>query len=290
MRDFNIRRILIPTDISEASRMELGYGVLFADTLGAELVLLYAEPVVFSIDRFTGASVYVGTSSVDDHALLKKEIRTYADKSLAGKPYEVVVVGGQAIPTILQQAQESAADLIIMATHGLRGWRRAVLGSITEGVMHGAQCPVLSLARSDRVPAATTPKVTKIVCPINFTDVARESVRVAAYLAKMFASELIVVHVVEAEASTRNEKDEQHIRRWLGLGIENTCTYREVVLRGGAAERILDYVEDTAADFLIIGAQHKLFREMTVIGTTTERIIRFARVPVLTVVRDAAVA
>lgn len=290
MRDFNIKRILIPTDISESSRMELGYGVLFADTLGAELVLLYAAPIAFSIDRFTGAPVYVGTSSVEDPALLEKEIRTYADKSLAGKPYEVVVVGGQAIPTILQQAQESAADLIIMATHGLRGWRRAVLGSITEGVMHGAQCPVLSLARSDRVPAATTPKVTKIVCPINFTDVARESVRVAAYLAKMFASELIVVHVVEAEASTRNEKDEQHIRRWLGLGIENTCTYREVVLRGGAAERILDYVEDTAADFLVIGAQHKLFREMTVIGTTTERIIRFARVPVLTVVRDAAVA
>ena len=39
-----------------------------------------------------------------------------------------------------------AADLVIMATHGLRGWRRLVLGSVTEGVLRGSDCPVRSTA------------------------------------------------------------------------------------------------------------------------------------------------
>jgi hypothetical protein len=39
----------------------------------------------------------------------------------------------------------------------------------------------------------------------------------------------------------------------------------------------------TSARIIVIGAQHKRFRDETIIGTTTERRVRFARVPVLTV-------
>ena len=44
-----------------------------------------------------------------------------------------------------------------------------------------------------------------------------------------------------------------------------------------------------AASLMVIGAQHKWFSDATVIGTTTERITRFAKCPVLTVVRRADV-
>ena len=64
-------------------------------------------------------------------------------------------------------------------------------------------------------------------------------------------------------------------------------TFHELTMRGGAAERVLDCVDDLGADLLVIGAQHKFFRETTVIGTTTERLVRFAQCPVLTVVRAA---
>jgi hypothetical protein len=51
---------------------------------------------------------------------------------------------------------------------------------------------------------------------------------------------------------------------------------------------VLDCAEDLGADLIVIGAQHKRFRDETIIGTTTERLVRFARVPVLTVPRRAA--
>ena len=59
-------------------------------------------------------------------------------------------------------------------------------------------------------------------------------------------------------------------------------------MRGGPAERVLDCADDLDCDLLVVGAQHKLWRDDTVIGTTTERLIRFASTPVLVVPRAAA--
>jgi hypothetical protein len=66
--------------------MELGYGVLFADTLGAELVILYAEPVVFSIDRFTGASVYRSPRLVDIRFCIERE-QSWSAQNLISLPW-----------------------------------------------------------------------------------------------------------------------------------------------------------------------------------------------------------
>lgn len=40
-------------------------------------------------------------------------------------------------------ALERGADLLVLATHGRRGFRHMVLGSIAEAILRGAQCPVL---------------------------------------------------------------------------------------------------------------------------------------------------
>ena len=290
MRDFNIKRILVPTDISEASRVELDYAVLFSDAFGGEIALFYADPTGVQFDLLTGAPIYLSGLADAEIAQIEKEVRVYADPSLKGRPYQVKIGIGDPVLSIANEARARAADLIVMATHGLRGWRRTALGSVTEGVVHGAPCPVLSIARSDRFPRLLVPGVTKIVCPINFSEVALESLQSAAKLAKSFGCELVIVHVVEPEEKGARVADEQRVRSWIGAEIQSSCTYREIVLRGGAAERILDCVEDIGADLLVIGAQQKLFRDETVIGTTTERLIRFARVPVLTVVRATKAA
>jgi nucleotide-binding universal stress UspA family protein len=283
MSDFNIRRILVPTDLRESARKELDYAVLFGDTFGAELALFHADPIGFQFDPLTGAPVYASSVTAEQIAMLKKDVRAYADKSLGGRQYQVAVSAGDAVSSILAYSRECAANMIIMATHGMSGWRRAAIGSVTEEVVHGAPCPVLSIAHCD-----VTPGVTRIVCPVNFSDVARTSLRTAASLAKAFACELVIVHVVETHSDATSARDEQYVRNWIAPDVQSNCTYREIVLRGGASERILDCVEDIGADMLVIGAQHKLFRDTTVIGTTTERLIRFARVPVLSVVREAA--
>jgi len=203
---------------------------------------------------------------------------------LQGVFYDVATVVGQPVPMIVREEHERAADLVIMATHGLSGWRRLIVGSVTEGVLRGGDCPVLSVSRNEG--RADTPgKIGKILCPINFTDVARSSLEYASGLAVAFDCELVVVHVVEEEDRMHAQAAELDIRGWIDPAVQDRCIYREIVLRGGAAERVLDCAEDIGADLIVIGAQHKRFHDETGIGTTTERLVRSARVPVLSVPR-----
>jgi nucleotide-binding universal stress UspA family protein len=60
------------------------------------------------------------------------------------------VAVGEPAEQILRVAREEKADLIVMGTHGRRGWRHAVLGSVAEAVMRQAMCPVLTVRTAGR--------------------------------------------------------------------------------------------------------------------------------------------
>lgn len=282
MRDFQIKRILVPTDLSTEGVIALRYARLFAERFSASPVIFYADPIFVGVSGL-GFEVPVYVAETPEHLTeLEQGLRAYAAEPFAGLPHEVVSVGGDPVPSIVIESKEMGADLIVMATHGLRGWRRAIFGSVTEGVLHRGSCPVLSVSRPDDRPRSAV-AVTKILCPVNFSDAARDSLEYASHLAAAFDSELVIVHVVEEADPMRAVVAEDDVRSWIESANQTRCSVRQLVLRGGAAERVLDCAEDIGADLLIIGAQHKAFRDVTTIGTTTERLVRFARMPVLTV-------
>lgn len=287
MKPFVITSVLAPTDLSDSSIPALRYARLFADRFSAKLTVMYTDPIVYPVDLAGPAGgLYINTTP-EHQASLRTEVERHADAMMSGRPYDIDVTIGLPVPSILAAAKERNADLIIMGTHLRHGWRRALLGSVSEGVLHGSECPVLTVAARDGHVGATPYAITNIMCPINFTDVARESLHVAARLAEAFGAHLTIVHVLEADEVTNAKADEEKVRQWVAPELQEACSFRELVVRGGAAERVLDCADDVGCDFLVIGAQHKLFRDSTVIGTTTERLIRFASCPVLVVPREA---
>ena len=56
---------------------------------------------------------------------------------------------GDPADEIVSAAEEIGADLIVVATHGRSGWRRFVLGSVTEKLMRSAECPILTVRCGD---------------------------------------------------------------------------------------------------------------------------------------------
>jgi len=110
---------------------------------------------------------------------------------------------------------------------------------------------------------------------------------VAAKLAAHLNAELVVLHAVESGQESDVRAAGERVRSEAGPEVGDVVTYRELVVRGGAAERVLDCADDVGADLLVVGAQRKIFRDATVIGSTTERLIRFASCPVLVVTRQA---
>ena len=288
MKPFVITSILAPTDLSESSVPALRYARLFADRFSAKLTVMYADPLVYPFDAVSPGDGFYVNATPEHQAQLRSEVAQHADPAMAGRPYDIDATVGQPIPAILSAATERGVDLIIMGTHLRHGWRRAILGSVSDGVLHGSKCPVLTVASRDNYVGAAPYAITNILCPVNFTDVARESVHVAARLAEAFGAWLTIVHVLESDEVVDVKTDEERVRRWVAPQLQDVCQFRELVVRGGPAERVLDCADDLGADFVVIGAQHKLFRDATVIGTTTERVIRFASCPVLVVPREAA--
>lgn len=288
MKPFVITSVLAPTDLSDSSIPALRYARMFADRFSAKLTVMYTEPVVYPVELAGPADgVYINTSP-EHHAQLCREVELHAAPAMAGRPYDIDVTIGLPVPSILAAATERDTDLIIMGTHLRRhGWRRALLGSVSEGVLHGSECPVLTVATRDGSAGAAPYTITNIMCPVNFTEAARESLHAAGRLADAFGARLTIVHVVEADEVTNMKADEEKVRRWVAPELQDVCSFRELVVRGGPAERVLDCADDVGCDFLVIGAQHKLFRDATVIGTTTERLIRFASCPVMVVPRQA---
>ena len=285
MKPFGIHHIVAATDLSESSVSALRCARLYADRLGARLTVAHIDPLVYPFDYMTPIEGFHLDPTPEHAAHLREEVSRHAGPSMAGREWDADVAVGQPIPGILAVAARKHADLIVIGTHLRRGWRRALLGSVSDGVIHGSRCPVLTV--SNREPAGRRAEgVTSILCPVNLTEVARDSLEVAAGLASAFGARLTVVHVLETDGVIDPTSDEARLRDWVGAGFAERCDYRALVTRGGAAERVLDCADDIGADLLVIGAQHRLFRNETVIGSTSERLVRFASCPVLVVPRE----
>jgi nucleotide-binding universal stress UspA family protein len=282
---FQPARLLVATDLSESNIAALRYARMLAERFRTKLTVMYSDPIADPVEVFGDVPSLVFASTPEHQARLRVEVEEHVDPILRGVPYEVLVTVGSPAATIARAAEEKKAELLVIGTHGHHGWRRALLGSVAEGVLHDVRCPVLTVNRHTTLPPQGPVSIARILCPTNFSDVARESLRVAGALASAFNAELVVVHVVEELSDSR--VDAARVRMEAGPELERFCSYREIVVRGGAAERILDCADDLGADLLVVGAQRKLFRDETVVGSTTERLVRFATCPVLTVTREA---
>jgi nucleotide-binding universal stress UspA family protein len=273
----NVKRVLAPTDLSDSDAAPLRYAAMMAARFGATLTVMYADPILYG-DGYLPLP--------DDERILRDQIDQRVGEWIPGASYGTLVVPGQPVGSILRAATDEKVDLIVMGTHARRGFHRALVGSVAEGVIHGSECPVITVSQRSAPVQSGQPAVSRILCPINFSETAYASLRWASRMASAFRTELVVVHVVEPNAPPDSHTDPGRLREWIEPELANVVSFRELVLHGGAAERVLDCAEDIGADLLVIGAQHKIFRDTTVIGTTTERLVRYASCPVMIVPRQ----
>ncbi|HSP32962.1 MAG TPA: universal stress protein [Thermoanaerobaculia bacterium] len=270
-------RILVPVDLGEASSAHVQYAALFARRFGAEITLLYADEVAALFGGFD--SEFVGMHIPAGEQVAKQEnlLRSVASRHAGGIPSSVVAIPGPAVATIVRIAEETKPDLVVMGSHGGTSWRRAITGSVADGVIRAAMQPVLVIP-----PGFFPESIGRVVCPVNFTLASRDALDIAARLAGTFDAELLLVHVHEADGLD-NDLVHDRLRSYVPQELRTRCKMRELILRGGPAERVIDCVEAERADLLVMGTQVRELRAQTIIGTTAERLLHFSPVPVLTV-------
>jgi nucleotide-binding universal stress UspA family protein len=283
MSTMDLQRILVPTDLSDFAGNALRWAAMLQRRLGARLTLVFANEPYVPFDVLEGPAAYLLQNEPEFRERLMKEMHEHVQRHLPdiGQAPETLIVDKAPAQAILETAESIDADLIVMGTHGRTGWRRALLGSVAENVVHHTDRPVLC------IPADTPPSIGKILCPVNFTPIARVALEQAATLAETFDAELLIVHVTDAIDHASDIAGE--FAAWIEPHVRNRCRYSHLLASGNAAEETIRMAHDAHADLIVLGAQHKRFADTTVIGTTTERVIRFAKRPVLAVManRDA---
>jgi len=147
-----IRTILVPVDFSECSLSGLTYAVRFAREVGARIIVLHVAdlgPVMMTTSWGDYDSrIYVEAarrrSSKQMQAFLKRV-------DFDDVPVDTSAVAGYCPAAIYEAAAKQGADLIIISTHGRTGFRHALLGSVAEGTVRRAGCPVLVVPSFPRV-------------------------------------------------------------------------------------------------------------------------------------------
>lgn len=150
---FPINKILCPTDFSEPSYEALKAGNEIARRFSAQLLLVHVISPVPVMPTGGGLPPSDMAQNINFPQLIK-EMRAIAEKSLQEVVQErldpaisskTMVLQGYPADEITALAEREQLDMIIIATHGLTGWRRFVFGSVTEKVVRTADCPVLTI-------------------------------------------------------------------------------------------------------------------------------------------------
>ena len=138
------RRILVPVDFSESSRLGLDYALRVAQAFRADLVLfhsVFVQPYVLG-DDYTARALPNLVSMQQDYADNEMEkLRRWAAQK--GHEVETKVAAGSPVEQIGDYVAKEDVDLIITSTHGQSGLRRVFTGSTAEHLARHATCPVL---------------------------------------------------------------------------------------------------------------------------------------------------
>lgn len=138
---FPFRKILCPLDFEENSMLALDTAADLARGNDGTVLVMHVVPMVVPP---TGMPVYVDLYRGQEDTA-RQQLEAVARKRLVGIKHELLTNVGEPAGVILQFAAKSGADLIVMATHGRRGFSRFFLGSIAELVVRESPCPVLTV-------------------------------------------------------------------------------------------------------------------------------------------------
>lgn len=139
-------KILVPVDFSECSTQALDYALAFAAPFNASLILLHVVEPAVSPDDYLAVASAMNKTNENLVQAGRERLEELAREKLGDRvSAQTLVRIGRAHSEIADTANALGADLIIMGTHGRRGFQHALLGSTAERVIRHASCPVLTV-------------------------------------------------------------------------------------------------------------------------------------------------
>lgn len=189
-----IRNIYVPVDFSDQSAVAAADAAALAERFGAQLTLVHIRapdpyPVIhISNDERQQAALAAAQLS---HG----KLRALADQVLPNGDAKLMDCEGDPAVTLTRLLQDHNPDLIVMATHGAGLFRRFLVGSVTQKVLHDTQTPVLTGVHLEKFEGLTG-DCKAVVCAVGLKDRehSKKVLKAAADWAETLGAELHAVH------------------------------------------------------------------------------------------------
>lgn len=277
MKRFPPRRILVAADLSGPSRSALDAAKALARRWGAALEIVYVQqpPMLPTWSTPDGMPVSPPLASQESRREVAEKLRKAAE-GFPAERLKLRTILGWPPAVLLELARPERADLMVMGTHGYAGLDRLLTGSVSEAVVRRAQIPVLAVPERKGVV-----DVSRVLAPWNGRPYATRALRWARELARSLGATLDVLHVKEPGAAIDKNGAalERRLASILGAGPDWMLHTR----KGDARARVVAEANSGRYDLVVLSAHRRAFAADFVLGSTIERLMRHAEVPVLAV-------
>jgi nucleotide-binding universal stress UspA family protein len=288
-----VKNVLVAIDFSEGSRAALDYAAGLAHRFGARLTALHVTPPYATYDPLPA---FASPAPLDPEGqrLSQEDLRRFVTPPESGHPLaEVLVRDGDPADEILAHAASSGVDLIVLGTHGRRGFERWILGSVTERVARKADRSVLAVPAAARAAAFA-----RVLCGLDLSLSSAETLEEAAAIAQALSARLIVLYVadgshwyepwpisgvdVEAERQAVTDSARERLGELIARHLPKSASV-DVQVAFGRAQREIERVAGEGADLVVLGASSSLGVDRFFFGSTAQHVLRAGVCPVLLV-------
>lgn len=298
--------VLIPTDFSACADHALSHAVEVADRFGARLHILH---VVNELDPD-----WYGITDAQERAVkLRDQIKAEARKRLEDlaptkdhHDFETTVslqLSFDVADSINEYVGEREIDLVVMGTHGRQGIDRLMLGNVANKIIRHAPCPVMTVR--EEVPWMDEEEdvvFEDILAPIDFSDHSRKALRVSKVFANQYAARLHLLFVAEKRTVPTFsdtgipgvgvvEMDPQIVANAKeglkqlneNVGGPEVTSANYHVREGDVSKDVVDFAETHGVSLIVMATRGLTGVSRFLLGSNTERIVRVAPCPVLTI-------
>ncbi len=295
--------LLVPVDLSEASRAGLRVAKDLARRFQARITVLHVETSTAGLAEVlatTGELADMGAAAGRHLATVRERVERFVGKTL-GAGAEAAVHVTEALfvaDAIVEFARERGADWISMSAAGHQGWRDVFLGSVTAEVVRRSPLPVLTYrGRGKDAREFVYDDFRRVLVALDLGEGSQQLVETARALADT-RGEMTLLHVIDmapecglygvplaipAESLDAAKEWTDAALGRLARGVPPSVLQPVRVLAGRPAERILATEKELAPDITVIGTHGRHGLDRLMLGSVAERVVRRATGPVLVV-------
>ncbi|WP_276256182.1 universal stress protein [Halomontanus rarus] len=274
-------RLLVPTDGSGPANAALELASRMAPPTATIHVLFVSDTDSDEGPRETSDRT-VDEILADARGTAAAEVETVVTEERHGEPRD----------RILEYVAAAEVEIVVMGAHGRREAEPVVLGRVTESVVRDASVPVLVVRASDDIRSLYP--FDRVLVPTDGSGHARIALELGTEIAVETGATLHLLSVVnvtrygiDSETEALVSRLEQNTKRVLETAAESAATngvdIRTAVTVGTVHHEISAYAETEEIDLLVMGTRGRGDHEGELLGSVTERVLRTAPAPVLTV-------